>query len=373
VFTIFAVWMSLGPGRGPYGLFFRFVPGYDGLRAPARFAGVAMLGLGALAAVNLAAAVRGIRRPAARATVCAAALAALVTEYWSAPRQMRFAPAPKPAYDWLRAAPPGPVIEFPVPRREADMWREAVYEFYSTRHWRPLFNGYSGYSPPDYRVACRYLDSFPDSVSVSVLRHFGIRYAVVHRCNDRKAREIGKWLEPAASFGSDRVFTVPAAPAGTPPRAGLSGRGILPSGAWAVAAVSPHKPGAAAALRDSDSGTGWEAAADGDSEASLDLAFVRSVRPAALRLHFGARATAFPRRLRVLARGDDGAWREIGFNQDPLDFVASATERPRDPVMDIALAASPPGPLRLVLADGDPAWGIYVADIEVFARSRQER
>jgi len=206
--AVFAVLMSLGPERGPYGLFYRFVPGYDGLRVPARFAGVASPALAAVAVLNLAAMLGRLRRGAVAAAVCAALAAGIVTECWSAPRPMRFSPNRRPVHTWLAEAPGGAVMEMPLPRGPKEIHREAVYEFYSTYHWKPMFNGYSGFVPPDYYATCRRMQEFPSRDTVLLLRELGIRYVLVHRCDDDMREEIGQYLRLAARFGTDCVFEV---------------------------------------------------------------------------------------------------------------------------------------------------------------------
>ena len=52
--------------------------------------------------------------------------------------------------------------------------------YYSTRHWKPLVNGYSGFTPPSYRRLLEELDGFPDDRSVAHLRVRGVRYLLLH-------------------------------------------------------------------------------------------------------------------------------------------------------------------------------------------------
>ena len=89
--TVFAFAMSLGPQiyahgrlveeRNLYSLFYDFVPGFDGLRVPARFAMVVVLGLAALAGCGAAA----IARRRGGTVVIALAVAVMVAESWAAP------------------------------------------------------------------------------------------------------------------------------------------------------------------------------------------------------------------------------------------------------------------------------------------------
>ena len=55
VIAALAVWLSMGPGPWrPYGWLFRFVPGFNGMRVPARLASVVILALAVLAGAGFA-------------------------------------------------------------------------------------------------------------------------------------------------------------------------------------------------------------------------------------------------------------------------------------------------------------------------------
>jgi len=118
-----------------------FVPGYDGLRVPARFAMLAVFclsvsaGLAAARLLSLA----GRAGPA----ILVAALAGLAAD--GAMRGMPLAPPP-PRTLLPNAA--GAVLELP-----ADDARVNVAAMYrAIEHRRPIFNGYSGYTPPHFVI-----------------------------------------------------------------------------------------------------------------------------------------------------------------------------------------------------------------------------
>jgi hypothetical protein len=84
-------------------------------------------------------------------------------------------------YKTIRALGPGPIIELPIARLDALPGREATYMFWSTAHWHPLVNGYSGYYPIEYAETVVRTERFPDDRSMLQLRSLGVRYIVVHR------------------------------------------------------------------------------------------------------------------------------------------------------------------------------------------------
>jgi hypothetical protein len=228
--------MSLGPeirsgGRlisevGPYHFFYSHVPGFDGLRVPARFAMLVILFLSTAAGLGAAAIERRFRRGGA----VAVALGALaVAEAFAAPivingtiAEGRYAEPPARvftgdevpgAYRFLKSLPaPGTVVvEFPL----GEWVYERRYVFYSIAHWHPLLNGFSGYFPLSYNMNAthlRYPLDDPDA-SWQALMRSGATHAVVHGpyYRDDEGERIGRWLAEkgaklVAEFDGDRVF-----------------------------------------------------------------------------------------------------------------------------------------------------------------------
>lgn len=236
ILLVLSMWLSLGPvphSAGEpvllpplYALFYAHVPGFDGLRVPARYAMIAGLFLAVLAGFGAA---WGLKR-AARAGVAAAALsAALLVDLWFAPLAVnqtwsgggvmppaRIEPAAEaPAvYHQLATMPDDTVVaEFPF----GDPAWELRYVYYSTVHWRRLVNGYSGTFPPSYatRVALlQRLDEHPDA-AWRALRDAGTTHVVVHRAAlaPAEAARVVAWLDDhfaveIARFGDDLLYDV---------------------------------------------------------------------------------------------------------------------------------------------------------------------
>jgi hypothetical protein len=239
VITGFAIVMSFGPdihamGRSVtttnlYALFYDHVPGFDGVRVPARYAMIVTLGLAALAALGVA---RIDRRHRGRVTAFAAAL--ILAEAWAVPipinqnatgyKQPGLAPLPAslatgaavPAvYAYVASLPASAVvIELPLGEPAFDI----RYMFYSTRHWKRLVNGYSGGAPADYGVLTESLQDLfdrPDRAWRALIDSTAT-HAIVHEASytGEGAVRIEDWLRAngareAAAFATDRVFLVP--------------------------------------------------------------------------------------------------------------------------------------------------------------------
>jgi hypothetical protein len=161
-FATVAMWAcAFGPGEAndptawlrPY-RWLTLLPGYDGLRVPARFAMLASLCLSVSAGLALA----RIQALHLRVSpiVAAIALAGLAVDGW-----MRALPLGTPPPRVILPPPEdAPVLELP-----ADDARTNVAAMYrAIDHHRPIVNGYSGYTPPHYAIlslALRRGDSSP--------------------------------------------------------------------------------------------------------------------------------------------------------------------------------------------------------------------
>jgi sorbitol-specific phosphotransferase system component IIC len=227
-------WLSLGPrpqswGRelnapGLYALLYQYVPGFDGLRVPARFAVLVMLGLSVLSGFAVRDVLR--RRPAAGPAMLALAALFLAestpapipvnvtaSDKYLAPPSRVFPPwqAP-PAYQHLATLPASTVVlELPF----GDPAWELRYVYYSTVHWRPLVNGYSGGFPDAYLRLRSYLDDprrAPND-GFAAMMAAGATHLVLHTAAYRgdEALEIRAWLEShglraSSVFGPDLVY-----------------------------------------------------------------------------------------------------------------------------------------------------------------------
>ncbi len=57
----------------------------------------------------------------------------------------------------------------------------APYMLFSTRHWRPILGGYSGFTPASFVTIYDAVQSFPDDGSLVALHGLGVTHVVVHR------------------------------------------------------------------------------------------------------------------------------------------------------------------------------------------------
>ncbi len=143
--------LSLGTNTPVYTWIYDALPPMEGLRAVGRFGGVVLFALGLLAGLGLAA-MRVMLADRRRWLLVASVgclflvnLEALHTPVWFD----EFDGIPR-LYRAIGKDPdPGAAVEIPFyPHR--DVFRNAPYELVSTEDWRPLLNGYSGFTPEPY-------------------------------------------------------------------------------------------------------------------------------------------------------------------------------------------------------------------------------
>jgi hypothetical protein len=237
--VLFAIAMSFGPtirSRGRlledtnvYAAFYNFVPGFDGLRVPARFGMIVALLLAALAACGAAIVHRLRHGP----RFLAVAGALIVVESIAVPlplngnstdyKQSGLAPLP----DFVAAGAAAPRVYHFVAQLPAsaalvelpfgEVAFEARYMFYSTIHWRPLANGYSGGAPDTYGLLSESLKDLlrrPEP-AWTALSSSGATHVIVHENGYAGGRgtQVSDWLRAhgareLAVFDGDRVFAL---------------------------------------------------------------------------------------------------------------------------------------------------------------------
>jgi hypothetical protein len=227
---VLAIWLSFGPavhsrgraidGLGLYSVLLDHVPGFEGLRVPARYAMIAALFLSILAGIG-AARVGGriIAGLCALVLVETAFVPMLVNQTWgeggSVPPARVEPPDRAPAVYRALARMPGSLVIAELPFGDP-AW-ELRYVYYSTVHWKRLVNGYSGAFPQGYKVRVARLQRIaaaPDEAWRALLEA-GATHVVVHHAamapgelatttawlQSHGAREVGR-------FDDDVLFEV---------------------------------------------------------------------------------------------------------------------------------------------------------------------
>jgi hypothetical protein len=174
VLTAIAAVLSFGTNGPVYRWLYDHVWAFGAFRAPARFAILVFCGLSVLAGLGFDWLQQQLTVERARRALLVGALVAIAIEFGSLPMYLREVPAPVPdVYKFVRTLDPAVMIELPEP------W-SPWYVYWSTTHWRPLVNGFSGYVPPDYDETIKLMAGFPDDEAIARLRRLDVRYVLVH-------------------------------------------------------------------------------------------------------------------------------------------------------------------------------------------------
>ena len=171
--------LSFGPKFWLYSVVYRVFPGMAAIRVALRFGQIALAGFAILAGFGLDAVYRRLA-PRWALPVCLALLLTANAEALRAPlRYNRYAGIP-PVFKSLNTATPAVVVVFPFYPLSA-IWLNARYMLYSTAFWKPMLNGYSGFTPATYIEHAQHLGGFPDEASIRYLEALGVTHIVVDR------------------------------------------------------------------------------------------------------------------------------------------------------------------------------------------------
>ena len=165
--------LSLGTATPLYGWLFHVFPPMQGLRVAARFGNLFLLATALLA--GLGAAAWNPRRGVWLVLLLLVNLEALRAPFTYTPFDG------VPGIYRLLADEAGPVVlaEQPFfPRTMA--FENAPYVLASTAHWRPLMNGYSGYTPSTYQHYADAFWYFPQEHAIAAMKAAGVTHVVVH-------------------------------------------------------------------------------------------------------------------------------------------------------------------------------------------------
>ena len=214
--ALLAAWLSLGPlptvlgdplrDATIYPWLYAHVPGFDGLRVPARFAMVVMLALAWAAAAGYLA-LAGRVGPRFFPVVCSLALADAAafpipmagragSDVYLAPPATIPVSAPPLARAIAELPPDAVLVELPF----GDIPWEIRYTYLSMFHWRALVNGYSGHFPPRYLHLRAALAGLPETAQPRawpLILSSGATHIVVHgeALGPERTARMRQWVE----------------------------------------------------------------------------------------------------------------------------------------------------------------------------------
>ena len=295
---------------GPYALL-ASLPGFDGMRVPARLWMVAVLCLSACAAFAVAA----IPADRARRLAVTIVAAAILLDGW--PRALTmFEVAP------MRVTKAKARARLGLPIRENET--ETMYG--AIAQGRPVFNGYSGYTAPQHAALVDMLDARDTRILDRLAAIYPVEVVVESATDpDGRWRDLmDRYPQAKRVDEGDGWISYEIAPTGVaayPTPAGPSIR---------VAAISAStNPKDIGAVLDGDLDSRWHAARQqGRETITLDLGTAQAVR--ALVMCLGAYPGQYPRLLGVDVSPDGVSWTAIGIRVTALDTYDAAVRSPRE-------------------------------------------
>jgi hypothetical protein len=317
----FAMWMfSLGPDpeffghrafyQAPYGWLMR-LPGFDGLRVPARFWMMALVCLSALAAM----AINRLSGPARRYAVAVAAIG-LVLDGW--PKSFAVIAAPE-----RRPAPSGVAARLDLPMI---IDNDAIALYQQTLENVPLINGFSGYEAPQRYPLSVLLDA-GDSRALRALAALGpIGIVIDHKLDeDGRSRKLvsaypGATLEETHAGWSSYRIPARREPPLVPEASGEPLR-IKTLDAF------PSPPHTARAI-DGDLKTRWSGGVQ-RAAADFTVELEQASHVGQLVIDLGGFWTDFPARLEITVSPDGSTWDRVFLDSAALNAYYGALRQPK--------------------------------------------
>ncbi len=330
---------------GPYALL-AHLPGFDGMRVPARLWMVSVLGLAVAAAFVVA---RIESRRVRRAVVAAASLGMLL-DAW--PRAFPVVAAPG-----TRITTAGARVRLGLPLHES----ETETMFGAIPQAKRVVNGYSGYHAPQH-AALRYLLEHHDPRILERLAATEPIEVIVETAGDRD----GAWnayVQRHAGIrrtdsGPDWTgYELRASGAVAP--AEIRGTAVRIAGIVTTANM-PHIN----AVLDGDLDTRWHSQPQRGGE-TLTVDLDRPQHVAAVVLCLGAYAGQFPRRLQVEVSSDGVTWTAVYRGGTALETYDAAVRSPREVPITLPIQRDGVRFLRLRQTGVEPRTGWTIVELRV--------
>jgi hypothetical protein len=170
--------LSFGTRLPGYATLYELVPLLHSIRAPVRIGYLVIVSVALLSGFGMVELRR--RAPERFWPVAAGVILVLATaERLAAPLALSPAGPVPGIYDQLRAGTRAVVVELPFPDPRA-VFHNARFMMHSTRHWKPMLNGYSGFLPKSYLQHYDELRRFPNAAAIRALEAQGVTHVFVH-------------------------------------------------------------------------------------------------------------------------------------------------------------------------------------------------
>jgi len=370
----------------PFHWFYNLVPGFKGIRVPARYSVFVILCLAVFAAFGLNEVLSRLRGRKA-ATLALAALALFINiESLTAPQKLALVPVGQdipPTYRWLKDQPgPMAVMELPPFPGVAD---DALPMYFSLFHGKTVVNGYSGFIPPSSDYIRSFFQDFPSWGSIDILQELKVKYIILHTKVWSQARTdyAQLWLRkrfqtalrPVRTFryefqkptgldrflGEDLVFEVlPALDRPDEKKATTE----LPPDRWTVAAEVNDN--LTPLLKDGRTDTTWTTRRPQKKGDFLNIILDEALPVDRIEIQMGDRAFFGALNIQINTSKNGRQWRigEPGYS--PGAYVRDLVTTPRNSVQTIRLSGQTVRYLKLIQKSGRGKYEWCVPELKVF-------
>ena len=330
------------------------LPGFDGLRVPARFWMLVLVCLSAAVAIAYARVVRSDGH--ARGVICGIAAVFILLDGWAV---IPIVPAPVQS-EILNDRAVGPVLELPLGWRDDDV----AAMLRSATHHQPVVNGHSGYTAPHYGALAYGLGHSREEL----LRELGAR-GVRHIRIDRANPEAPHYESLVASSGLLRLVAETGTEAlyeyrdrpDVVPFMVFEGESISLSAV--TANTNNHLVHFAT---DRDSSTRWfSGAQDMGQQLVLDLGAPRPLGGLVMRL--GRYRSDFPRLLGIELSTDGQSWELVRGGPTDVEALRASFQDPETMPLVFDLEGETARYLRLRQMASEQEFYWSVAEVEVIA------
>ncbi|MCC7415672.1 MAG: hypothetical protein IT176_00915 [Acidobacteria bacterium] len=379
-----AAWGVALPFGGIYMWLFEHLPGFDGLRVPARLSVLVLLAIAVAAGFGFTRLTASLGR---KARVALAALLGIAIALEGIPHALPLAEVgrggrpDRAAYTWVRDHEAGAVLELPAGALDARN-RAALYGYQTLFHRHPIVNGFSGYDSPLQAlvggIGSPLLDIERFTPALRMLRRIGVRTIVFHPDGFadpavgaavlQALRADRAQVISEAVFPGTLVFRLAPADAQVRVDAAAPAAGA-PLAPGIFTAAASQAAGRLPLAFDGDLDTRWLTGGRQTGEEWVELSFDRPRDIARITLFTSARSLSdFPRDLQIESRGDSGDTVTL-FHGPVVEMLAAGLVRdPRRGPIDIELPPNRTRRLRLRQRGQTRIWFWAIDELRVWER-----
>jgi hypothetical protein len=324
------------------------LPGFDGMRVPARFVMIAALAQAALLAVGLA----RVSPLGRRALLPVVASLGVLLDGWVSLPVVPLQPGARADWRGVQA-----IAELSFGKLLSD--GSALH--HATAYSVPVVNGYSGYTPAHYAALVTAVDAGNYDALHEVAPAETL--AVVMRADTpedaRRAATVGRTEGVVRQADADGWAIFHVLPRG--------GRVPVGGATFPIIGVQSSPPGDAARMHDGNIDTAWTAGPSqvGDEQVTVDLGAARVI--GAVTLQLGPFAAGFPRRLVIETSPDGVRWATAWQGTTAAATVRAGLDNPRAVPLTLEIAPVSAQFVRLRQTGSAPGAPWRIAELEVHA------